>query len=118
MNLSPLSPVAADVKRAVDAVFFPLEIEVWEDSSSAENGHMIDYTPPFFLDEKCNEMTFGIYFQGEPKYPLVCRSAGENAQLRTFTVQNADDWINHAPSFVTWYNECVELMDKFTARKK
>lgn len=101
--------LAKDMKVAVDNVFSPLKIRCMADKL---NG-FIDYFPPFYLEDKCNEMGFGvkvIYEPGDiPKYPLTCTSDCHKEQ---FIVESREDWENHVDKFITWKTEVKELINK------
>lgn len=99
--------IAKDMKVAVDKVYAPLKIECTADE---ENG-FIDYHPPFYLEEKCNEVSFGVYVgeNAEPKYPLKCSSELYKGE---FIVESAEDWERHLDKFVVWKKEIEELIKK------
>jgi len=48
--------ITNDVKAAIDKVFWSLQVKC----SYGEQLVDIDYYPPFYLDEKCNEIMFGF----------------------------------------------------------
>lgn len=97
--------LAQDMKVAIDEVFFPLKVECNVDIGCS----CLDYGPPFYLNDKCNEVSFGVRVEGEPTYPLTCNSDWYQG---TFTIQNPEDWKNHTGKFVAWADECKELIKK------
>lgn len=109
----PPNQIAADMKRALDTIFYPLDINCFH-----LDENKIYYAPPFYLDDKCNEMFFGVEIIGEAKsYPLTCTSEICEWDQKTkkyipFVIESHDDWINKASHFVAWHDECVKLIAK------
>lgn len=92
-----------DMKIAVDRVFAPLEVQCFYN----EEDDCIDYIPPFYLHNKCNNMGFGVGVEGDLKYPLTCTAAAYDGE---FIVESKDDWINHADKIVRWHDECIQVI--------
>lgn len=99
--------LARDMKVAVDEVYAPLDVicEAYEEFKC------IHYHPPFYLADKCNEISFGVQLdeESEPKYPLECTS---EIYTDTFVVKSKEDWKNHVEKFVVWKKEIEELIQK------
>jgi hypothetical protein len=104
---SNMGTIEDDMKHCLDTIFKPLNIKV--EAFEYDDTKNIDYYPPFYLDNKCNEIGFGVQVQGEWSYPLVCRSDWYKGE---FVIANADDWINHGNKFVAWHDECVDLINR------
>jgi hypothetical protein len=119
-------------KSAVESVYLPLKIECWEDDdgcgeytynftdlgrpqtriipATPATVRYFDYSPPFYLDDKCNEMGFGVTFPIETvHYPVTCTSSELGTE---FTVLNSGDWINHVDKFVVWSKKIRKLFIK------
>lgn len=120
MEQSNILSILKDFKVAVDSVFNPVPIVCeFSDSNFSEEKKDEDeidllYSPPFFLDSKCNEMFFGVIVsRGDINkgYPLKCTS--ELTVNKKFVVENSDDWINHVDKFICWKTECQELIRRF-----
>lgn len=105
MSAQQWDSLVQDMKIAVNKVFFPLDVNCEADIDC----ECIDYHPPFFLVDKCNEVSFGVHVVGEPTYPLTCTSDWYSGR---FTIQNAEDWDNHTSKFVAWSDKCKELIQK------
>ena len=106
------------MQTAVNAVFSPLVVECWAADTS------IFYEPPFYFEDKCNEMTFGVTVvcnvHDVPTYPLTCTSECHDEDLmvklgradRHFVVQSAADWHNHVDKFIYWRTDYQNLFNK------
>lgn len=99
--------LADDMKAAVDRVYAPLSVECHTDIINK----CIDYYPPFYLIDKCNEFHFGVTVgeTQEPNYPLYCTSEIYNG---VFVVKSAQDWETHLDKFVAWKDQIESLMKK------
>ena len=101
--------LAKDMKIAVDKVYSPLKIGCVADKRHG----FIDYFPPFYLEDNCTQMSFGVNEKCEngeiPKYPLKCTSG---LHIGDFVVESKDDWENHTDKFVVWKTEIRELLYK------
>lgn len=108
-----------DMLAAINKVFYPLKIEGYNDEE------FIAYEPPFYLEDKCNEVSFGVTVicdDGEiPQYPIRCTSDWNNRHCRfqafipsgeEFIVQSAEDWDNHMDKIVAWKDDCMALIAK------
>ena len=114
MAQSVWDELAKDMKVAIDKVFHPLNVKCWGDSEF----HSLDYTPPFYLEAKCNKKFFGVglYFvDGDtPSYPLRCKSEfGDD-----FVVTSKDDWETHTDKFIAWKSEVENLIKTIKSEKK
>lgn len=101
-----MGTIADDMERALDTVFKPLGVRA---EAFEGDYNYIDYTPPFYLEDKCNQVGFGVKVDGDWSYPLKCKSDWYRGE---FVVANADDWINHLDKFVAWHDECVDLINR------
>lgn len=110
-----LESIESDVKVALDKVFFPLKINT---NSFVEDGvNFVTYQPPFYLDQILEPINFGVNFDGDPPaYPVNCFNNNGMGDTAEFTVLNPSDWINHVEKYVVWYDQCVELMNRFSLR--
>ena len=101
--------LARDMKVAVDKVYSPLSVEC----VPMPEERIIDYYPPFYLEDKCNEQLFGVMLMCDkhqpPQYPLKCKS---EIYKEEFVVQSPEDWENHVDKFVTWRPQIQELLRK------
>jgi hypothetical protein len=111
--------IARDIKIVLDQVYFPLSIDV----EAMEEFRTIDYYPPFYMSDKCNEQLFGVHilcgkghsdYETECElchidlsYPLICKS---EIYSGTFAVLSASDWINHADKYITWKDKIQKLI--------
>ena len=103
-----LDLLAKDMKVVIDEVYSPLTINV--ESYVDEGNTCLEYYPPFYLEDKCNAISFGVtILSDEPKYPLRCTSEYHNGE---FIVQSANDWCNHTDKFVLWKDEITSLIKK------
>lgn len=99
--------LANDMKASLDKFYAPLTI----DCSADIEHRCIDYSPPFYLHDKCNELSFGVSIDEthEPNYPLHCTS---EIYKGVFVVQSPQDWEPHLDKFVVWKDEIESLIKK------
>jgi len=65
------------MESALNKIFDPLEINCfyYTEECESEPDIMLNYSPPFYLDDKCNEIFFGVTIQkNNIDYPLTCTS--------------------------------------------
>jgi hypothetical protein len=113
--------IAADLKRALDQVFFPLDAETSVSSVSVNGSSSwdyINYMLPFYVKrDHDHEPAYFVVFEGAVDYPLTCRYYNQSSTEENVVIQNADDWINHLPAFVPWYTESLQIIKKIASAK-
>ncbi len=101
-----------DFREAVQLAYYPLEVEcnIYNDDNGM--AQYFDYHPPFYIEDKCNEMGFGVELL-EPTLPLVyplCCKAESGYHEQAFIIEKKTDWVDKLPYFITWHKDIVTMI--------